>query len=201
VVIAPLIAALQDGFMAEDKLEDRRKALEEAFFRKRERELIEKLRAEEEAKGRKRALADVSGIRDEALLDRIVAAGVHTDVLAAFSLAPLIAVAWADHQIDEKERKAVLEAAEQMGVTQGSAAHALLESWLTHRPGPELIDAWAAFVQVPRPNLPEADRERLKRDTLDRAKRIAAAAGGFLGVGSVGPSEREVLARIERAFG
>jgi hypothetical protein len=186
--------------MADDKLEDRRKALEEAFFRKREQELIQKLRAEEEAKGRKRALADVSGIQDEALLERLVAAGVHSDVLAAFSLAPLVAVAWADRQIDEKERKAVLTAAEQMGTAPGTAAHELLRSWLEHRPGPELLDSWVAFVQVPRPNLAAQDRETLKRETLERARKIAEAAGGLLGVGAVGKSEREVLERIERAF-
>jgi hypothetical protein len=186
--------------MAEDKLEERRKALEEAFFLKREQELIAKLRAEEEKKGRKRALADVSGITDEALLERLVAAGVHSQVLAAFSLTPLVAVAWADRRLDEKERRAVIAAAEKMGVAPGSAAHSLLESWLEHRPPPELLDAWVAFVNAPRPDLAAADRQRLKEDTLERARRIAEAAGGFLGVGGVGKAEREVLERIERAF-
>jgi hypothetical protein len=186
--------------MADEKLEERRKALEEAFFRKRNRELIAKLRAEEEAKGRKRALSDVSGIRDDSLLDKLVAAGVHSEVLAAFSLTPLIAVAWADRQIDEKERTAVLAAAEQLGMSSDGAAYGLLRSWLEHRPGPELFDAWAAFVKTPRSNLSAAERERLKSETLERTRKVAAAAGGLLGLGTVGPAERELLGRIERAF-
>jgi hypothetical protein len=186
--------------MADEKLEERRKALEEAFFRKRDRELIAKLRAEEEAKGQKRALSDVSGIQDEALLDKLVAAGVHSETLAAFSLTPLIAIAWADRQMEEKERRAVLAVAEDLGMGSGCAAHDLLTSWLEHRPGPELFDAWATFVKTPRSNLTAVERERLKSETLERTRKIAAAAGGLLGLGTVGPAERQLLQRIERAF-
>jgi hypothetical protein len=186
--------------MADEVLEERRKALEEAFFRKRDHELIAKLRADEDGKGRKRALSDVSGIRDEPLLDKLVSAGVRSETLVAFNLTPLIAVAWADRQLEEKERRAVLAAAEQVGVSSGSAPHELLRSWLEHRPGPDLFDAWVAFVKTPRPNLSAAERERLGSDTLERTRRVAAAAGGLLGLGTVGPAERQILERIERAF-
>ena len=186
--------------MVDDKLEERRRSLEEAFFRRRDKELVERLRREEEQKGLRQALANASGIHDPALLDRLVAAGARPEVLAAFSLVPLIAVAWADRKMDERERKAVLSAAEQIGVAVGSPAHDILLSWLDQRPGPDLLDSWVAYVQTPRPNLTGADREHLSRDVLERARKVAKATGGFLGLGDVSPSEREVLKRIESAL-
>lgn len=186
--------------MPDGKLEERRKALEEAFFRKRDRELIARLRSEETTKGRKHALSEISGIHDEPFLEKLVAAGVRSETLAAFSLTPLIAIAWADRQIDEKERRAVLAVAEQLGMTGGGPAYELLRSWFDERPGPDLFEAWAAFVQTPRSNVSPAEREQLKRDTLERTRKVAAAAGGLLGLGTVGPAERDLLERIERAF-
>lgn len=184
----------------EKLLEERRKSLEEAFFLKRERELIERMRAEEQKKSSKEALAAASGISDEVLLDKLVERGVSQDAMAAFSLTPLIAVAWADRQMDEKERKAVIAAAEKGGVAPGTPAHALLTSWLEHRPGPELLDAWCNFVRTPRPNLAADDRARIQREVLEHARAVAEATGGFLGIGQVSRAEREVLSRIERAF-
>lgn len=182
-------------------LEERRKSLEEQFFLKREKELVAKLRAEEQKKSNKESLAAASGIQDDALLEKLVERGVHSEALAAFSLTPLIAVAWADRQMDERERQAVIKAAEQGGVRPGTSAHDLLESWLEHRPGPELLDAWCKFVQVPRPGVSAEDRARLKQDILARARSVAEATGGLLGViGQVSRAEREVLERIERAF-
>lgn len=186
--------------MVDDKLEERRRSLEEAFFRRRDKALVERLRREEEQKGLRQALADASGIHDPSLLDRLVAAGARPEALAAFSLVPLIAVAWADRNMDDRERKAVLGAAEQIGVAAGSPAHDILLSWLEQRPGPELLDSWVAFVQTPRANLSGADREHLSRDVIERAKKVAKATGGFLGLGDISPSEHDVLARIERAL-
>jgi hypothetical protein len=186
--------------MVDDKLEERRRSLEEAFFRRRDKELVERLRREEEQKGLRQALANASGINDPALLDRLVAAGARPEALAAFSLVPLIAVAWADRKMDDRERKAVLSAAEQIGVAAGSPAYDILLSWLDQRPGPDLLDSWIAYVQTPRPSLTGADREHLSRDVLERARKVAKATGGFLGLGDVSPSEREVLQRIERAL-
>jgi tellurite resistance protein len=187
--------------MVDDKLEERRRSLEEAFFRRRDKELVERLRREQEQKGLKQAIADASGIRDEALLDRLAAAGAHPEALAAFSLVPLIAVAWADRKMDDRERKAVLSAAEQIGIGTGSPAYDMLTSWLDQRPDRDLLDAWEAYVKTPRANLSDEDRAQLGRDVLDRARKVAKATGGFLGLGDVSPSEREVLQRIERALG
>lgn len=181
-------------------LGDRRKALEEAFFARQERELVERFRRQSAAREHREALAHAAGISDEATLDRLLALEISPETLAALSLAPLVAVAWADRSVDAPEREAVTAAAREAGVEPGSPAEALLDGWLRKRPGPELMGAWKAYVRALAQGLDEEGRRRLCEDLLARARRVAEAAGGFLGMGTVSEAERETLDELERAF-
>ena len=67
--------------------------MEDKFFAERDRELLQALRDEAACKERKKALADASGIDDDALLDQLDEHEFHGETLAALSLVPLIAVA------------------------------------------------------------------------------------------------------------
>ncbi len=44
-------------------------------------------------------------------------------------------------------------------------------------------------------------RTALMEDLLGRARSIAEAAGGFLGLGAITEDEQRTLAELERAFG
>lgn len=184
--------------MAIDKnsFEERRRALEEAFFQKQEAQLLDKMRKQEEMA----SLADASGISDEKTLESLVHAGVNASTLAALTLVPLVFVAWADRLMDERERKAVLDAAESIGIAAGSAGRALVERWLDERPPASLFDHWHASIQATVKSLPAAEVERLRSDIVERARKVAAAAGGFLGIATVSAVERETIDRIEQAF-
>lgn len=181
-------------------LTDRKKALEEQFFARQERELRERVQAEAAEKERRQALAEASGIRDPALLDRLAALELDGGTIAALGLVPLVEVAWADGSLHERERTAVLRSAEDAGVTQGSSAHDLLESWLEHRPGPELLEAWKRYVQSLAENLDEAERRALRHDLLSRSRAVAEAAGGMLGLGKVSDAEEAMIRDLESAF-
>ncbi|HKX45152.1 MAG TPA: hypothetical protein VJP77_00410, partial [Planctomycetota bacterium] len=107
-------------------LQDREKSLEEEFFRKKEKETLEQLR---EKLVRDQTLAELralSGIRDEAVLGHLADAGVRAETLLAFTLVPLVAVAWADGSVADEERAAVLRAAQSAGVAEGTVAHQTL---------------------------------------------------------------------------
>ena len=185
----------------DDSLADRRKALEEQFFRKQEEAAIAKLRAQREATEAKQALAAVSGISDDALLDRLLQLGIGPRAMAAVSLVPLVEVAWADGTLDPAERDAVLAAAKSAGLETGSTGYELLESWLTHRPGDELKHVWVQFTKWVAASMDAADRNRLKSELLGRARRVAEAAGGFLGLGSkVSRAEEAILTQLAAAF-
>jgi hypothetical protein len=188
--------------MAEDRfLGDRKKALEDEFFQRQEKQLIEDLRKQAERVETRRELADVSGIEDEAVLDRLLAMGISARTLAPLSLVPMVVVAWADGALDTKEREAVLSAAREAGIDTSSPGYALLEDWLRSKPSPQLHQLWLDYTRLISQSMPAEDREALKQELLGRARRVAEAAGGFLGLGrKVSAAEERVLAELARAF-
>jgi hypothetical protein len=95
----------------------------------------------------------------------------------------------------------VLDAAEQAGTRAGSDAHKLLEGWLKEPPPPAVREAWVKYVQALIATLSSDDTALLKREVLGRARTVAEAAGGFLGVGAkVSRTEADALKRLEDAF-
>ena len=180
--------------MEHDALADRRRALENAFFAKRDRELIERMQEERE-------IADLSHIDDAVLLEQLVALGITTKTLSAMGLIPLLAVAWADGRLDKAERVAILDAAHDAGVGRGDESYQMLEHWLAHPPQPGLFDAWKSYIgEIAKPLAPNL-RYGLRDEVLRVARAVAEASGGFLGLGEhVSDEERAVLARIEEAF-
>ena len=187
--------------MADRILDDRRQALEEAFFRKENERLRARLRAERDKAATRSALANEFGLEDKALLDRLVELGIHVDTVEALLLAPLALVAWADGKMDARERDAVLRGAEASGIPRGSAAYALLESWTIQPPPPEVMDSWRAYIAALLKELSADQRWALEERVLGRARAVAQAAGGFLGVASVSREEEAVLAELASAFG
>jgi hypothetical protein len=180
-----------------DELERRRRALEEAFFNKYNDELLGKLRAKEAASQKKQGLAAKTGISDEKVLDDLLGAGVEPETLAALALAPLILLAWRDGVLEQRERSAILRAADEQGLSHTSTAYQLLEKWLNDRPGDELVAAWKGYVEALRRNLSAPAYAALRKDILDRTTKVARSAGGFLGFTRVTKEEKELLARIE----
>ena len=114
---------------------------------------------------------------------------------------PLVEVAWADGALDAKERRTVLEHAAAAGITSGSPAYGLLEAWLEHRPSQQLLDAWRDLVRAIREQIGPAEAERLKTEVVQRARVVARASGGVLGLGSkVSSAEAAMLESLERPF-
>jgi hypothetical protein len=187
--------------MSEEFLGDRRKALEEEFFAKHNRQLLQQFRETTTAKAKREALAAASGITDAAVLEQLAAVDLSTETVAALSLVPLIEVAWADGRLDDKERSALLAAAEQAGLSKDSASYQLLEEWLRERPSPQVLAAWKAYVAELSRTLDDQAKQALKQDLLGRARVVAEAAGGFLGLGNrISSAEQAVLTELEQAF-
>lgn len=179
-------------------LRDRGRSLEDEFFRRQDKRLLERLAELNVARATREELAKASGITDPAVLDKLTQLGIRAQTVAALSLVPLVEVAWADGSLDAKERRAIVERAE---VAPDSTAGSLLEAWLDRRPDPELLNAWTLMIHAMAEQLPAADVARLKVGLLDRAHAVAGATGGLFGVGSrVSASEAAMLARLEAAF-
>ena len=136
--------------MSDDFLGDRKKALEDSFFAKQNAELLERMRAERAHQATREELERVSGLGDPEVLAKLVELGIAPETWSAISLVPLVEVAWANGQVEEKERIAVLSGAEANGVIAGSPAHQLLEGWLSRRPDARLLAVWGEYIVADR---------------------------------------------------
>jgi tellurite resistance protein len=174
--------------------------LEEAFFRQRDAELIAEMRRREVAETRKKALAEVSGITDDGVLAQLVENDIHAESLAAFSLVPIIEVAWSDGEIQPAERGVLLKAIGEVGIPQNGVAYRLMERWLERRPEPELLKLWEDYTRAMMQDLGAEMGARVKETVLSHARAVAEAAGGFLGLGRVSKPEEKMLLALEKAF-
>lgn len=184
-----------------DALGDRRKELEESFFAKQNQQLVEKLKADKQRVMTKDGIREVTGIENDAVLERLVALKLNRETVAALALFPLIEVAWADGAVDTKESAAVLEAAHQSGILKGSSAHTLIEGWLKLKPPAALHTAWFNYLLALCAGMTADDKAMLKNELLGKARLVAEASGGILGLGSkVSKAEHDTLKKLEEAF-
>jgi len=187
--------------MPSDAFDRRRKALENEFFAKREHALIEKLRLTLEAEHPRETLKHLTGIQDESVIDTLVALHVNHDTLAAFGLYPLVEIAWADGVVDEREREAFLKAAAEHGLHVGTPGHEALREFLKTTPRAEARKAWFAWAAELSKRLDAQERRKVREGLVARARAVAEASGGFLGLGArISAGEQRVLDRIEQAF-
>jgi hypothetical protein len=184
-----------------DDLKSAGRALEDAFFAKENARLLEELRAKARHQERRQALREAIQVEDEHLIDHLLELGLGPETVLAVTLLPLAVVAWADGSIQPAERAAILRAAGDKGIAPGSIARQVLESWLAHKPGGKLVEAWQQYIRLIWPSLSAHERSEVREIGLERARHVAEAAGGFLGLTSrVSSSERAVLDDLARTL-
>lgn len=184
---------------------DRRRSQEEEYFRKQERELIEKLQQRGREEATRKRLAERSGVADEEILKDLQALGYTPETVMLLHLVPLLQMAWAEGDVSDRERELIIEAARARGIDKDSPADKQLATWLTSRPSNELFDRTLRAIGAILETRPSEERDANQRDLLSRLTAIATASGGILGFGKVSAQEQQVLARvaqeIERAHG
>ncbi len=181
-----------------DAFRDRERALEDSFFHARNQELLAQLKAQVSAENAKEALRNICPIEDDAVLDKLVAAGIAGHSFVALSLAPLVLVAWADGKIDPEERREIMSAATSDGVDQ--VCLDLLEDWLSNRPDRGLQEAWVSYIGAMSDVLAPSDLKALESSVISRAERVAKATGGVMGLNRISTSESAVLKSLKAAF-
>ena len=183
--------------MRDDSIKGRAKQAEEEYFRRKEQELVAKLKERSERESRRRGLAEAVGVSDDAILAAIEEMGFSRDVVVVLHLFPLVAVAWADGELSDAERAKIVEAARAWGIAPGTPADARLEEWLRERPDRVTTDRALRLIRdiLAFRTLDHGDDYRT--NILGMCEAVAGAAGGFLGLGSkVSIAERGVIERI-----
>ena len=94
------------------------------------------------------------------------------------------------------ERELLLAAAQETGVTEGSA-RALFESMLEEKPKAELVNAAIDFIGNLLQVLPKSESDTARDNLLSLSWQVADACGGVFGLwGRVDDDERDALRRI-----
>jgi len=187
--------------MSDDAFQKRRQAFEEEFFNKENQKLKDKLRAELNKQHTREELAELTGVEDTLVLDALMALNVDKGTFAAFALLPLIEVAWADGKVDDKERAGLLAAAVDQGIKEGSVAHTMLQEILVRPPREDALKAWYTWVGTMSRKLSVSERRQVREALVTRARAIAEASGGILGLGNkISQKEQRVIDAIEKAF-
>lgn len=184
-----------------DSLQNRQRAMEDLFFKQQDQRLLDDYRKKIEDDKAMNSLSAATGIKSNDLLVKLVDSGISADSLTALSMIPLIVVAWADNEMADQEREAIKKAADESGLSSGSGLE-LVESWLSKKPEDELLATWSSYVGELKGTVDGAEFAEMKADIMGRARTVAEAAGGFLGLTSkISSAETEVLESLEASFG
>lgn len=180
-----------------DAFAERGRALEEDHFRKRDRELVEKMRKAADAAKNRDELGRSTGLSDPAVLQDLLDLGFTPDTVALLPLVPVVEMAWAEGGVSPAERDLIVKLARARGIAEGSVADRQLSQWLASRPSPAVFDQAGRLIRALLDSGSGQTQNLTSEDLVKYAEAIAAASGGILGIGRVSAEERALLSRIE----
>jgi hypothetical protein len=182
--------------MAEkDVFAERGRSLEDDYFRRRDRELIEKMKAAAAADEVRREMEARTGLTDPDLLRELQELGFSPDTVALLPLVPAVQMAWAEGGITPAERTMLIELARSRGIAHNTPADQLLQDWLADRPDDSVFARATRLIRA----MLSADQQRsdLTADDLVKyCESIASASGGILGIGKISAEERALLSTL-----
>lgn len=180
-----------------DSLHERGRALEEEYFRKKDRELIEKMQRAAREEEARRGLSERTGLHDPELLQELQALGFTPDTVSLLPFVPVVQVAWADGGVEPAERRALIKLARARGIAEDSAADRQLQQWLTFRPDETVFASAGRLIRAVLDSAGAEVTGMTADDLVKYCETIASASGGIFGfIKRVSPDERELLASI-----
>ena len=179
-----------------DAFADRGRSLEEEYFHRKEREVIDKMRVRAAAEEQRRRLGETAGVADEEVLRDLQDLGYTPETLMMLFLVPVIQTAWAEGGISDKERALIVKAARSRGIAEGAPSDQQLNIWLATRPSDETFEKSLRAIRTILQAQPSEARDASEKDLLSLATAIASASGGIVGFRSVSDEERQILMHI-----
>jgi len=188
--------------MAEkNSLSERQRGIETEYFRKKEAELIEKMRRRTALAEDREQMAEATGVADYEALEALQELGYTAATIRLMPIVPLVQVAWAEGGVTAKERKLLLEIAEARGIEPDTPAHDELIGWLEQEPPQEFYENTLRGLRILLHAIPDDLREASRESLVEYCTQIAEVSGGILGFGKVSGDERELIARIATEIG
>ena len=183
-----------------DGITDDVRKREEEYFRRKDRELIERMREEAEAASARKELEAVTGIHDPESLRDLEALGFTPRTIALLPLIPVLQVAWAEGGVSAAERGMIMTLARSRDIAAGSEADLQLQEWLDRRPAEETFRKASRLIGAML-DRPEGTEVQMSADDLIKyCEQIAQASGGIFGIGSVSAEEKAAMEQIAAAL-
>jgi hypothetical protein len=177
-----------------DSMAERGRALEEDFFRKKDRELIERIVAVAQAPDNS---ATATRLSDSRVLQELHDLGFTLETVALLPLIPALQAAWTEGGVTATERQLLLGLARARGITQGSTADQQLTEWAGRRPDDAVFShanrLIRALLDAGAPGSLQAE------DIVTQAEQIAAA-GGVLSLSKLSAEEKTLLAQLAQGL-
>ena len=172
---------------------------EEEYFHRLDVELLDQMRKRAALEKERMQLAEVSHVKDQAILGALARVGFNGENAALLHLVPLVEVAWIDGAVSRAERDRIVELARSRGIEEGSAADQQLSTWFDQRPSEEIFRTAVQALRAVLEGLPPSQNNAGVRSLLQSCADIAAASGGLLGLTSpVSDAERKLLQDLAR---
>lgn len=179
-----------------DGITDDVRKREEEYFRRKDRELIERMRQEAEAASARKRLESATGIHDADSLKDLEELGFIPETLVLLPLIPVLQVAWAEGGVSGAERDLILSLARSRDIAAGSQADLQLQEWLDHRPPEETFRKATRLIAAMLDHPEGTEMQFSAADLLKHCEQIAHASGGIFGFGRVSAEEKTALERI-----
>jgi hypothetical protein len=182
-----------------DSLAERGRALEEEYFRRRDRELVEKMRQAAAAEAARGEMGRATGLQDATLLKELQELGFTPETVILLPVVPLLEMAWAEGEITAAERSLIEKFARGRGVAEHTAADEQLTQWMTSRPdGAVFRGAGRLIAAMFSSGSTQPGGQLTIDDLVAYCEQVASASGGLLGMrlGSISSEEKALLTRI-----
>jgi hypothetical protein len=177
-----------------DSFAERGRALEEEYFRKKDQELVEKMRKAASAARAQTELSAETGLTDPAMLQQLQDLGFTPETVTLLPLVPLVQMAWAEGGVTASERALIVKLARARGIVEGGVADQQLTGWLDRRPETTVFTQAARLIRA---MLDTPHGAGLTADEIIRhSESIAEASGGFFGINRISTDEKQILASL-----
>lgn len=177
----------------------RGKVLEDAFFYKVDRELIDLLSKRLQREEKVRLIANATGIRDQKHLKLLADSGFELSTLH-FIWVPLILVAWADGNAEKIEKETIAGILVSKGISQETISRVVAHDWFRKKPAEELWEIWAELSAATSASLSPPIYNELIDEIVGLCRCVADASGGFMGLGKISTTETQAIDRVIRTL-
>ena len=178
-----------------DIIAERGRSLEDEYFRRKDKELIENMRRATTSAAARVEMGKRTGLTDPGLQRELEALGFTPETVILLPLMPVLQMAWAEGEVTPAEHRLVVKLARARGIQEGGAADLQLLDWLDHRPGEEVFTHATRLIRALL--VAGGDAALTADDLVKHCEAVAAASGGMLGIlGRVSAEERQLLTAL-----